>query len=218
MFAGYVSLIDNWLQKLLAAVESSDEQILLVVSANQGHSFGEVTDLVLSATGLSSSTENAADRFEFQPAGSLNDATVRTPLLIAEFSGKTAEPTFGSRHSGLVQPADLAATLLEWFSGEPAGPVTKEPADGSRSLLAALADRSPGGHEFTFHLSSSGQMSVRNRNWALVTHNDDISENAEVSLFVKPDDQWDVNDVAAQYPDVVEHLLTVLRNRLASRQ
>ena len=111
VFAGYVSMIDRWVLKLLEAVESSDEKILFVVTANQGHSFGETVDLVPSAVGSGPTYPDSGRASNPYLPGSLTDTEVRTPLVIAEFSRTANGHTFGSRHSALVQPVDVAATL-----------------------------------------------------------------------------------------------------------
>ena len=221
VFAGYVSMIDRWLLKLLEAVETSDEQILLVVSANQGHSFGETVDLVPGALAPSLNIGDADSGSNIGQLGSLSDSEVRTPLLITEFSGQTDGQGFGSRHSALVQPVDVAATLADWLS-RGAGGGASSPADSvGDSLLEALAGDTPKGRSTAFLLGTDGQLGIRNRNWALVTSADALREeesmDAEVRLFAKPDDQWDVHDVASQYREEVDALLGELRSRTVAR-
>jgi len=214
VFAGYVSMIDRWLLKLLEAVESSDEHILLVVSANQGHSFGETSDLAPEAVRAAAfgETESGANAGQQR---TLHDSEVRTPLLMAEFSDSANDQTFGSRHSALVQPIDLAATLDDWVSRGLAGNSTPQTTSAGVSLLTALAGGTPDGRPTAFSLGSDGQLGVRNRNWALAASadafgEDDLTE-GEVQLFAKPDDQWDVHDVSSQYREEVGSLLDSLR-------
>jgi hypothetical protein len=219
VFAGYVSMIDRWLSKLLEAVETSDEKILLVVSANQGHSFGETLDLVSGAVGSSASTSSAKDR---AAGGSLSeslcDTDARTPLFIVEFSRTSDGHAFGSRHSALVQPVDVAATLESWLGGK------REDSNNEtvgESLLDALEGGTPEGRPATFCLGSDGLLGVRSRNWALVTSAEALSDeelaHSEVRLFAKPDDQWDIHDVSSQYGEEVDALLGELRTRVAAR-
>jgi hypothetical protein len=207
VFAGYVSMIDRWLLKLLEAVETCDDHILLVVSTNQGHSFGETVDLVPDALGAVAS--------EGDDQRTLHDSEVRTPLLMAEFSDSADGQEFGSRHSALVQPVDLAATLEEWVARGLAGNSLRQTTSAGASLLTALTGGTPKGRTTAFSLGSDGQLGVRNRNWALAASadafgEDDLAE-AEVQLFAKPDDQWDIHDVSSQYREEVGSLLDSLR-------
>ena len=222
VFAGYVSMIDRWLLKLLEAVETSDEKILLVVSANQGHSFGEIVDLVPNAVGSAAvstvgNSDRASDRF--QP-GSVSDTDVRTPLIIAEFSRTADGGTFGSRHTALVQPVDVAATLGHWL-GSGREESNNDSAAVGQSLLGALDGGTPESRPAAFCLGPDGLLGVRSRHWALVTsaealHNEDLVH-SDVRLFAKPDDQWDVHDVSSQYGEEVDALLGELRTRCAAR-
>jgi hypothetical protein len=214
VFAGYVSMIDRWLLKLLEAVERSDEQILFVVSANQGHSFGETADLVTDAVGAAAFGKSESGSGDGQ-AGALYDSEVRTPLLMAEFSHSAVVQDFGSRHAALVQPVDLAATLEDWVSRGLAGNPAPQAASAGISLLAALAGGTPEGRSAAFSLGADGQLGIRNRNWALAASaeafgEDDLAE-TEVQLFAKPDDQWDVHNVSSQYREEVKSLLDILR-------
>jgi arylsulfatase A-like enzyme len=222
VFAGYVSMIDRWLLKLLEAVESSDEQILLVVSANQGHSFGETADLLPGAVGQTSTITDGVDSpLDSLQSGTLNDTLLRTPLLIAEFSNPSGDQVFGSRHTALVQPVDMAATLETWLSDAAGRNAEGGVASAGQSLLKALFGDTPDGRSLAFHLGPDGQLGVRNRHWALVTSADTLNQveeaDPDVLLFTKPDDQWDIHNVASQYGDEVETLLGKLRARCAAR-
>lgn len=213
VFAGYVSMIDRWLLKLLEAVESSDEKILFVVSANQGHSFGETLDLLPDA-GSKTPIYDTDDRASGGVSpGSLSDAEVRTPLLIAEFS-RTTEKAFGRRLSALVQPVDLAATLEDWLGG---GTSEGRHESVGQNLSQALASGAPAGRSEAFCLGADGQLGIRSQNWAMVTSvealHDEELVHSDVRLFAKPDDQWDVNDVSSQYHKEVDLLLDLLRKR-----
>lgn len=226
VFAGYVSMIDRWLLKLLSAIEGCDDRVLLIVSANQGRWFGERADLMADplhqpAVISAESFEQAGGETRNGQVGSLCDAELRTPLLIAEFSADSSDHPFGSRHAALVQPIDVAATLRDWFCRDAAERPDQlsvaDPELAGRSLLEALSGGTPKGHEMAFHLGRNGQIGVRNRHWALVAADADVPDDLTVQLFAKPDDQWDVNDVASQYPEEVEAMLAVVRSRRTGR-
>lgn len=221
VFAGYVSMIDRWVLKLLEAIESSEEHVLLAVSSNQGHSFGETLDLIPDA-GRALPPDLLNDNSDSGGVGPewLSDAEVRTPLLLAEFFGSSGENVFGSRHSALVQPADLAGALKSWFGfsgGEPGG----SDAVG-QNILVALSGDTPRGHAHAYSLAIDRRLGIRNRNWSLVTTADALADEelipSEVQLFAKPDDQWDVHNVASQYREEVDALLSRLRERLSLRR
>lgn len=218
VFAGYVSMIDRWLLKLLEAVESSDERILFVVSANQGHSFGETRDLLPdsgSATPMFAADDRASDRVL---SGSLSDAEVRTPLLMAEFSRSDGK-SFGRRLPTLVQPVDLTATLEGWFGGS-----ASDGENGSvgRNLSQTLTGGTPDGRPEALYLGADGKLGIRNQNWAMVTSAEALQDeevvHSDARLFAKPDDQWDVHDVSSQYRNEVDQLLALLRDRNATGQ
>lgn len=214
VFAGYVSMIDRWLLKLLEAVEAANEQILLIVSSNQGHSFGETVDPVPDAVRAATFGEAASGSGDGQ-RGALYDSEVRTPLLMAEFSDSAVSQDFGSRHSALVQPVDLSTTLEDWVSRGLAENAAQLAVSTGISLLAALAGDTPAGRSAAFSLGPDGQLGVRNRSWALAASADTFGEDdpveAEVQLFAKPDDQWDVHNVSSQYREEVGSLLDILR-------
>ena len=220
VFAGYVSMIDRWVLKLLEAVECSDENILLVVSANQGHSFGETVDLVPSAVGSGTSVQDSDHASNPYQPESLTDTEVRTPLIMAEFSRAANSHAFGSRHSALVQPVDVAATLENWLRAE-SGAASGIGIVG-QDLHAAVSGGTPEGRSAALYLGADGQLGVRTRNWALVTSPDALKDeelaHSDVRLFAKPDDQWDVHDVSSQYREEVDTLLCLLRDRHSRRK
>ncbi|MDA0806423.1 MAG: hypothetical protein O3B68_00370 [Planctomycetota bacterium] len=220
VFAGYVSMIDRWLLKLLEAVESLDEKILLVVSANQGHSFGEILDLLPGAVESTVAARSEADHSSGRSlTGWLSDTDVRTPLLLAEFSRAADNCEFGSRHAALAQPVDVAATLEDWLGGRTGsdGGTGCESESVGKSLLAAIAGDTPEGRSEAVYLGPDGQLGIRSLHWALVTSAEALLDeelvHSDVRLFTKPDDQWDVHDVSSQYSEVVDTLLDQLRQR-----
>lgn len=219
VFAGYVSMIDRWLLKLLDTIENSDEQILLVVSANEGHTFGEAADLESDTFGSSSRNMNADPESNTGQLRSFNDAELRTPLIIARLSRSPDEQEFGSRHSALVQPVDLATTVEDWFNCDADGTSREAGCTVGQSLLEAISGRLPESRPLALCLGPGGEIGVHNRSWLLTTSTESMNDNdamdSDVRLFAKPDDQWDVHDVSSQYRQEVDLLLTELRQRFA---
>ncbi|MCE5266760.1 MAG: sulfatase-like hydrolase/transferase [Planctomycetaceae bacterium] len=101
------------------------------------------------------------------------------------------------RSSALVEPADLWATLLDYWS------IGNRPDSPTGTGLLRLADSNgPLLRDRVCMLGSSGR-AIRTPAWFLRT-----GEPPE--LYAKPDDRWEVNDVASLCPDVVEGLQDAL--------
>lgn len=135
--------------------------------------------------------------------GACGDGTysevIQLPLLIREPGDVQA----GTRIPHLVQPVDLYTTLLRYF-GLPQP--TDEPSWG-HDLLATI-DQSPRQYACTLH---SDCWSLRTPIWFL--RDTDPRE-----LFVKPDDRWEVNEVADRCTDIVSELQSALEKiRQAAR-
>jgi len=98
------------------------------------------------------------------------------------------------RSPALVQPADLPPTLLDWWGIHALPPLA--PASSlmplAREDLESIRDR----------LALIG----RDNAWALRTPAWYLRHADKPELFVKPDDRWEVNDVADRCHEVVELL------------
>ena len=115
----------------------------------------------------------------------LHEELVHLPLIVRYPNGEHA----GRRGSGFTQPEDLH--------------------DLSK-LLTTTRD-----HVITRHsLHGSSEISIRTAEWTylhpMTTAEDD--DERRPKLFARPDDRWEVNDLAARTPEVVEELA----NRLQS--
>jgi arylsulfatase A-like enzyme len=133
------------------------------------------------------------------PDGSrLHEELVHLPLLV-----RLPQHRQGMRRvPALTQAIDLGPTLLELFG------VAVPPAVPATSLLpltaepgAALRDaaRSARGHE----------RRIQTDEWAYLAQTGDGPER----LYRKPDDIWEVNDLAARHPDECERLAALLTDR-----
>ncbi len=104
------------------------------------------------------------------------------------------------RSHALIEPADLWATLLDWWGAA-------EPPDAStaRSLLPIARAQTA---ELRDRLCVSGlglQRAIRTPAWYLRV------DDGEPELYAKPDDRWEVNNVASRCHDVVGGLQDALR-------
>ncbi len=110
--------------------------------------------------------------------GPLHEELIHVPLIIAWPGGSHA----GRRVSELTATMDLAAAIHLFFADGPSrGPSPLPPRD--RILIADGQSRG-----------------IRTRDWYL------LRDASSTKLFVKPDDRWEVNDVASQHEDVVTAL------------
>ncbi|MCA9119300.1 MAG: sulfatase-like hydrolase/transferase [Planctomycetaceae bacterium] len=121
--------------------------------------------------------------------------TLNVPLLIQRPDHKVS----CMRLESLVQPPDLYVTLRRWFGGT--GPV--ESATG-HDLLELKEDESSWWRQAAF-AAGNNQRAVRTPAWFL-----NVDETAERSLYAKPDDRWEANEVADRCGDVAEHLAALI--------
>ena len=121
---------------------------------------------------------------------------VRLPAILVDRTGRMA----GQRHGGLVTPADLGATLAETLGGESLPP--HEPWQG-RSLAAVFSDWGDAGRDRVIVEGSAG-LAVVTPAWHLVQVSP--SDDPLVRLYAKPDDCFDLCDVADRCPMVAEDL------------
>jgi hypothetical protein len=106
------------------------------------------------------------------------------------------------RSQALVQPCDLAPTTAELLGATE----SREAFGFDRSLLPLIAgeattlrDRVP--------IVGVGEVGLRTPRWSLrVPESTDSDVDAPAELFVKPDDYWEVNDVADRVPSAVDEL------------
>ena len=206
LFAGYVSQLDHLLGRLLSQLEtlesSTDQSIGFIVTAASGQSFAERQAFV-SAPELR--------------ALELTEQSLLTPLIVRT----SGTATFGHRVRGMLQPVDLLPIVQKMF----------QPAD---ELLCEAGTRK---HDDAFdaltrqqavHFGSTGEIGIRDAQWSFVA-----KDRAEVesfdptmvglhdsigSLFVKPDDQHDINNVVNQEQDEAARLIEDLKQHLPARK
>ncbi len=134
---------------------------------------------------------------EHRRVGTCDDALygelVHVPL-IGRFPGTD---TATARSSALVEPSDIWATLLDYFGLDklPQSPTAASLMPLIREEVEALRDR-------LCIVGKGDEHAVRTPAWYLRA-----AENPE--LFAKPDDRWEVNDVAGRCRDIVDKLVDV---------
>jgi hypothetical protein len=112
------------------------------------------------------------------------------------------------RVSGLSQPADVGATLFDWFGVE----ATPNISDGL-SLAPQLRGKQSELRELAVAKGIDGERAVRTLEWLLrsLPPIDDSAEET-LQLYAKPDDRWESNDVAIRCEKEVEALRKLLNN------
>jgi arylsulfatase A-like enzyme len=105
------------------------------------------------------------------------------------------------RTQRLAQPPDLAATLADWLRLTPEG----ASAQDGVSLLPVLGGQASGDRDRALSVSDRGETALRTAAWFLRR-----PAGGRAELYAKPDDRWEVNDVADRCPDVVTSLSTAI--------
>ena len=174
-YAGQVTLLDECLEAFLDACRDlpACDDALLVVTAPRGYPLGE--------HGRIGSVD-----------GSIYGEHLHVPCLI-RYPDQWQSLT---RCQELVQPADVHATLQQWFSVPNASP----PSWG-QSLTSLLQGQ--GGADRAAAISDSCR-ALRTTQWFLHCRGD------QLELFAKPDDRWEANEVSAR----CQHLLPQLQDVL----
>lgn len=124
---------------------------------------------------------------------------VRLPAVLVDPQGRMA----GQRHGGLVMPADLGATLLAMAGrGEPAA---DRPWLG-RSLAGLMVDWTVLPRDRVIVTTADGTAVVTPA-WQMVLP---ATPGAEPRLFAKPDDTFELCDVANRCPAAADELRAVM--------
>ena len=100
-----------------------------------------------------------------------------------------------------IQPPDLPATLLDWFGLAP------QPAITGTSLLPTIAGQDVPPQEVAT-ATTANHWAVRTPAWHFCRET--TADPQPPQLYAKPDDRWEVNDVADRCPEVVDELEELL--------
>jgi hypothetical protein len=120
----------------------------------------------------------------------VHEELVHLPLLLRWPNAEHA----GTRVAGLTQPADLAATIREALHLPNCGAMPRE------RIVTGI------------RRGERLRWGFRSASWYLML--DDRPDSAR-RLFVKPDDRWEVNDVASRNQELVEEMEREFRSYLA---
>ncbi|MGH7198999.1 MAG: sulfatase/phosphatase domain-containing protein, partial [Planctomycetaceae bacterium] len=136
---------------------------------------------------------------------SLAECAVHTPLFV-----RVPGEEQGTRRRDFVQTTDLVPTLLDAFGLDPRG------CDGT-SLLPLVRGESQTPRDFVPLGEGRRCVAIHTDDYALIAPVNDAGtiEPAAASLFVKPDDFWEVSNVRDQAPNVAEALARTLEEFVA---
>jgi arylsulfatase A-like enzyme len=169
-------------------VERLDEQIEAILA-----SFQDSDDVLIMVT----SDQGAALHRPQHPAV-LHEELVHVPLIL-RLPGRAE----AGRHVwALTQPADLLPTLFEGFC------IPSSPMAG-RSLLPLAQGEPAVWRQYAcscFENDSKLVRRLQSHEWSFVA----ADESAR--LYMKPEDRWEVNDVASHYPELCDQFSQELRN------
>ena len=176
VFAGQITLLDRCLARLVAAAGD------------------RCTILVAGVRGMPLGLHGRVGPGPLPPYAEL----VRLPAILVDAAGRMA----GQRHDGLVTAADLGATLAEMVTGVDVPAPESEPWQG-RSLAALFADWTTAPRDRVI-VSGGAGVAVATSAWHLVCLPHDGE--SVVRLFARPDDYFDLCDVANRCRAVVDDL------------
>lgn len=184
-YAGQVSLFDSCLGGLLAALAESrwSRDTLLALVSSRGMPLGE-------------------HRYIGPHDEALYNELIHVPWLLRLPDGTGA----AARSQALVQPADLCATLCDALGV--AFPST--PGVG-RSLLPVVRDEIETLRDRVCVATSGGEVGIRTAGWYLrmpviQAATAESIDACPAELYAKPDDFWELNDVADRCRETVEAL------------
>lgn len=180
-YAGQVTLLDECLGALLESLE--EEQLL-----------DDTLLIVVGARGLPLGRNRRLGDIDQALFGEL----LQTPWLL-RFPGRFAG---AARSSSLVQACDLAPTLLDAVGLAP--PASRF----GRSLMPLARDEVRSLRDRIAFAGSQGERGLRTPAWYLRrgAAGAEAVEQPPWELYSKPDDRWEVNDVADRCPDLVRSL------------
>jgi hypothetical protein len=203
-YAAQVSVFDSCLEALLETLRDSPflGETLFVLLSARGYPLG--------MHGHVGSPPAEAER--------LYGELTSIPWLLRLPNGVGA----ADRSSALVQPADLCATLADWFQCGPLAPradggLTSPPGRKlaeqvghmvmSQSLLPLARGEAMALRDRAAIVSPSGERALRTPAWYARFSGPDAA-----ALYVKPDDRWEINDVASRCPEVTDAMRQALED------
>ena len=123
----------------------------------------------------------------------LNGELVHVPLMI-RFPDRVGA---AARTQSLTHPADVWATVLDSVGNKDPRPTEAE------SLIPTITGETTLSRDRLTVVGHRGHKAIRTPAWHLY-------DGPRPELYGKPDDRWEVNNVADRYPDLVDSLREAL--------
>ena len=190
-YAGQVSLLDLSLGGFLEAFRASPmvAETLLAVTSPRGFPLGE-----------------------HRRIGPANEALYGELVHVPWLLRLPDETGAMDRSQGLVQPADLFATLLDWWKIAEEKVAEQAPRGFGQSVLPLVRGQRETLHDRACLIGERGQRAIRTPAWylRLPPAESEVEPRSPAELYAKPDDRWEVNDVADRCSETAEALQTAL--------
>lgn len=196
-YAGQVSALDECLAGLLdfASERKWSASTLLAVCGVRGIALGE-----------------------HRRVGCWDEALCGELLHVPSFVRLPEGAGRAARSQALVEPGDLAMTLAEWCGAPAPGLAVR----AAHSLLPIVRDEVAALRDRICIVGPSGERAIRTPGWHVrwpgpeQLAGDDTRSSRW--LYVKPDDRFEMNDVADRCPDIVDALERVWDETAAAMQ
>ena len=198
-----------WVHCELSTLNADDE---LMVSVFEDHvawcrdsegDFGESLTMVTTLFGAAPSAETG---FESK----LFEGQIRVPLWVV------VKGLESSRVQTITGSFDVARTVIEALSESESGVVSSAPEPHCAQDLRSIFIREPDDQSRTIRIRFGSVTAIRTSDFLFVnsgTHDDvpNASSSTDIALFAKPRDVWNMNDVSAEYMQVVQEFADQIR-------
>jgi hypothetical protein len=207
----------------LRAVDESFGRFFEIVRNHSRETGQQLLVIVTAAAGMPDDNPEAdrtANRLPPELRG-IAESNVHTPMIV-----HCAGSYGGLRQSSLVQNVDLAPTLLDWFGVD----FENCPLEGESLLPMLRHETVTAGRDFVCFGDGPRSCGIRTREFCLLVPSSELERTVPVAadsdptvippnvrLFVKPDDAWEVHNIAGQEPETVANLLDRLREFVSQR-
>jgi arylsulfatase A-like enzyme len=206
-YSGGVTMFDELLEMLVAPLRDGElsSETLFLLAGTRGVLFSEHGIIGIPP----------ADPTLTEPLAS---SLVQVPLVVRFPDG------FGAtvRSDALLQPPDVTRLLCEWLELSLPGALRNTTSAGP-NMLDVIREVPQNLRDRVLIVASSGEMAISclvTPSWFLQELDSSATDtDNRFALYVKPDDRWDINNVADRCVEIVEQLVDVrgdLLQRLAT--
>lgn len=209
-YAAQISVLDACLAGLLEACEQlqSAERTLLFVAGARGFPLGEHGRVGCEISAHAAAGDAPSDG-QAALAGDSGDALYNELIHVPWIWRLPDKRGALGRSSALVQPADCAATLADWWQlpGDIDASASELGAAAGRSVLPLICEETPAWRDRVL-LMLDHERALRTASWYLRLGGHESSGTAgnpspaAGELYVKPDDRWERNEISARCEEI----------------